>query len=101
MARHEDSHKLAERFGKTLFLTRRRACLSQEELAFYADLHRTEIGHLENGRRVARIDTLVKLAGVLEVATDDLLEGIVWVPRYENRPGGDFIVRSAGQRVDG
>lgn len=92
---------LACRFGETLFITRRRACLSQEELAFYADLHRTEIGHLENGRRIARIDTLVKLAGVLEVTGDDLLKGIVWVPRYERRPGGDFIIRRSGQRVDG
>jgi transcriptional regulator with XRE-family HTH domain len=77
MARHEDSYPLAKRFGKTLFLARRRACLSQEELALYAALHRTEIGHLENGRRVARIDTLVKLAGVLEVTADELLKGIV------------------------
>lgn len=92
---------LARRFGETLFLTRRRAGLSQEELALLADLHRTEIGLLENGRRVARIDTLVKLAGVLEVATDDLLKGIVWVPRYEERPGGDFIILRAGQRADG
>jgi transcriptional regulator with XRE-family HTH domain len=92
---------LARRFGETLFLTRRTLCLSQEELAFYADLHRTEIGLLENGRRIARIDTLVKLAGVLEVTSNDLLKGIVWVPRYEERPGGDFIVHGSGQRADG
>ncbi len=92
---------LARRFGETLFITRRRVCLSQEELALYADLHRTEIGRLENGRRVARIDTLVKLASVLEVTTDDLLRGIIWVPRYEHRPGGDFIIWRPGQKGDG
>ncbi len=86
---------LARRFGETLFITRRRAGLSQEELAFLADLHRTEIGHLENGRRLPRIDTLIKVARVLEVPPGDLLDGIDWVPRYEDRPGGSFIVRNA------
>ena len=44
---------------------RNRADLSQEELGVRASLHRTEIGLLERGMRVARIDTLIKLAGAL------------------------------------
>ncbi len=35
---------------------------------------------LERGIRLARIDTLVKLAGALEVSPNELLEGIAWVP---------------------
>lgn len=69
-----------ERFGANLKRERERAGISQEELSFMASLHRTEIGMLERGIRLPRIDTLVKLAGSLEVDPADLLEGIVWQP---------------------
>lgn len=59
---------------------------SQEELSVLASFHRTEISQLERGLRVARIDTLVKLAGSLEVCADELLVGIVW-ELGEARPG--------------
>jgi transcriptional regulator with XRE-family HTH domain len=71
---------VAERFGKNLVRCRRRAGISQEELGFRGDLHRTEIGMLERGLRLARIDTLIKLAGALEVSTDELLAGMHWQP---------------------
>jgi transcriptional regulator with XRE-family HTH domain len=46
-----------------------------------ASLHRTEIGLLERGARVPRIDTLVKLAAALGVRIDcSLLDGITWNP---------------------
>lgn len=94
----KDAHKEAAaiRFGETLFLTRRRAGLSQEELARNAGLHRTEIGNLEHGKRLPRIDTLIKLAGALEVPPGDLLKGMAWVPAHQ-RPGGHFIARGADQ----
>jgi len=57
---------------------RERAGLSQEELGFRASLHRTEIGMLERGHRIPRIDTLVKLASALAVPPGDLLDGIDW-----------------------
>lgn len=74
------SNAVAERFGKNLVRCRRRAGISQEELGFRGDLHRTEIGMLERGLRLARIDTLIKLAGALEVSTDELLAGMHWQP---------------------
>lgn len=77
---------VAERFGRNLFLARRRADLSQEQLAARAAVHRTEIGFLENAHRTARVDTLMKLAGALEVDPAVLLKGIVWQP-VENPPG--------------
>ena len=61
-------------------LYRKRANLSQEELGFRASLHRTEISQLERGVRLARIDTLVKLAGALSVPPGDLLKGMAWSP---------------------
>jgi len=78
--------KVGERFGRNLFMARRRAGLSQEALAARAGLHRTEISLLEHGERVPRIDTLMKLAGSLEVPVTDLLRRIEWLPG-ENFPG--------------
>lgn len=69
---------VSEKFGENLMLIRRRAKLSQEELGFRASLHRTEIGQLERGDRLPRIDTLVKLAGALSVPPGDLLKGVAW-----------------------
>ena len=71
---------IAGRFGENVMLARRRAGLSQEELGFKASLHRTEISQLERGARLARIDTVVKLAGALSVPPGDLLRGIAWAP---------------------
>jgi transcriptional regulator with XRE-family HTH domain len=84
--------EIATRFGKNLARCRKRANLSQEELSIRASLHRTEISQLERGLRLARIDTLVKLAGALGISVAELAEGIDW------RPGsatlGEFSVAS-------
>jgi len=78
---------VAERFGRNLLRLRKQAGLSQERLAMLAELHRTEVSMLERGIRVARIDTLVKLAGALSVTPGELLDGIAWQPG-SFRPGG-------------
>jgi transcriptional regulator with XRE-family HTH domain len=70
----------ATRFGQNLASRRRQAGLSQEELGVRASLHRTAVGQLERGERVARTDTLVKLAGSLAVEPEDLLTGLEWRP---------------------
>jgi transcriptional regulator with XRE-family HTH domain len=71
---------IAARFGDNLARCRRQADLSQDELGVRASVHRTEISQLERGLRVARIDTLIKLAGSLEVSPDELLAGLSWDP---------------------
>lgn len=77
---------IAKRFAANLLHERKRAGLSQETLAVRASLHRTQIGVLERGGRLPRIDTLVKLSGALGVMPNDLLAGISWRPS-ESRPG--------------
>jgi transcriptional regulator with XRE-family HTH domain len=72
--------EIATRFGRNLAGCRKRVGLSQEELGFRSSLHRTEIGMLERGVRLPRIDTLVKLAGALEIPPGELLEGLDWTP---------------------
>jgi transcriptional regulator with XRE-family HTH domain len=64
--------------------------MSQEELGALAGLHRTEIGMLEQGARLARVDTLMKLAGALGISPTVLLEGIKWLPGGEG--SGRFSV---------
>jgi len=69
---------VARQFGANLARIRRRAGLSQEEVAVRASVHRTEISHLERGLRIARVDTVAKLAGALEVDPGDFFVGVAW-----------------------
>ena len=86
------SQDCAAYFAANLRRCRRRADLSQEEVGRRSSLHRTEVGLLERGARVPRIDTLIKLAAALEVEPGELLAGIVWTPGETEvltaRPGG-------------
>ncbi len=87
--------EIAVRFGKNLLRARKRAGLSQEDVGFRASLHRTEIGMLERGTRLPRIDTLVKLAAAVEVEPGDLLEGLDWTAPPMPSIGA-FSVREVG-----
>lgn len=72
---------VARQFGTNLRIARRRADLSQEEVGVLASLHRTEVGLLERGARVPRIDTLIKIAAALGIRIDcALLNDITWTP---------------------
>lgn len=84
---------IATAFGRNLNRCRKRAGLSQEELAVRASLHRTEIGLLERGERLPRIDTAIKLAGALSVPPSELIEGIDWSPGSTSR--GSFSLDSS------
>jgi len=77
---------VAQRFGENLARCRKRAGMSQDDLAVRASLHRTHIGMMERGTRTVRIDTLIKLATALDVEPADLLDGIDWKPG-EASPG--------------
>lgn len=71
---------IAAQFGDNLIRCRKLADLSQDELSVRASVHRTEISQLERGLRIARIDTLIKLCGSLEVEPSELLVEIDWSP---------------------
>ena len=94
------SEEVATRFGRNLWRCRRRASLSQEELGARAGLHRTEIGMLEHGTRLARVDTLMKLAGALSISPMELLEGIHWTPGTASEGGFAISERSLRRRGD-
>ncbi len=47
--------------------------LSQEDLAFEANLHRTFVAHVERGARNISIDNIEKLASALKMQSHELL----------------------------
>jgi transcriptional regulator with XRE-family HTH domain len=81
---------VAERFAENLVRLRQGRRLSQEELAARASVHRTQISLMESGKRLPRLDTLIKLAGALEVEVPRLVEGIAWEPTVTH--SGQFDV---------
>ncbi|HVC06042.1 MAG TPA: helix-turn-helix transcriptional regulator [Solirubrobacterales bacterium] len=82
--------EIRQRFGLNLRRARQENGISQEELGFRCELHRTEISLLERGGREPRLGTIVKLAGALDTTPGELCAGIQWLPR----PGRLKISRS-------
>jgi transcriptional regulator with XRE-family HTH domain len=78
---------VSAQFGDNLLRTRQARRLSQESLAYLAGVSRAQISIIENGRRQPRIETVVRLAGALEVSPESLFEGIRWDLRT-----GEFVV---------
>ncbi|CDL87602.1 helix-turn-helix domain-containing protein [Xenorhabdus cabanillasii] len=62
-------------FAQRLRELRRQKGLSQSELGKLAELHYTHIGRFERGTSRPGSDTLKRLADVLDVTSDYLLEG--------------------------
>lgn len=70
-----------ERFAINLRKARSEAGVSQEELGYLCDLHRTEVSLLERAGREPRLATIVKLAGALKTTPSALCDGISWLPK--------------------
>jgi transcriptional regulator with XRE-family HTH domain len=70
-----------ERFAVNLRRARIEAGISQEELGYMCDLHRTEVSLLERAGREPRMATIVKLAGALKTTPKELCTGISWLPK--------------------
>jgi transcriptional regulator with XRE-family HTH domain len=71
--------ELKEAFGKVLKRFRTTKDISQENLAFDAELNRTYISMLERGERLPSLDTIFKLAKALECKPSEL---VARVERY-------------------
>jgi transcriptional regulator with XRE-family HTH domain len=70
--------------------------LSVAEVGRRAEMHRAHVNAILRGERMVRLDTLIKLAGALEVPPERLLEGVEWVPDGEG--GGEFRLEEGGGR---
>lgn len=84
-----DEMNVLQRFGHNLLRIRQARRLSQESLAEQAGIHRTQISLFETGQRQPLLETVIRLAGALEVPIPALLEGIAFAPRLG---GGRFLV---------
>jgi transcriptional regulator with XRE-family HTH domain len=93
---HTQAHlDLKRRFGDNLILLRDRVDISQKQIALRSGLHTTQIGLLERGQRMPRLDTIIKLAGALEVTPCDLLDGMTWrLSIYQGR--GTYVRSDTG-----
>lgn len=74
----EFAARLAEQTGRRVRRRRRAIEMSQPDLARRAGVSRSVIAMVEAGNRVARVDSLVRLAGGLIVSPSQLLTGIEW-----------------------
>lgn len=83
---------VTERFGENVRRLRVTINISQETLAFRADIHRTQISNFEGGSRMPRLDTLVKLAAALDVELPALLEGISYQRSPYAPSPGEFVI---------
>lgn len=63
-----------EKIGDTVRKHRTRLGLSQQDLAGDADMERSYISAVENGRKHIRVDTLVRLAQALNIKPGKLLD---------------------------
>lgn len=76
MIRGRDDFAL--RLGDNMRDSRQKAGLSQQDVAVRASMHRTAVSLLERGERIARTDTLVRIADSIGVSPVELLDGLRW-----------------------
>lgn len=69
--------------GDRLREARKRANLSQEELAHLSGLHRTYISLVERGGRNVTVLNLLSIAGVLGVDAGEIITGLFREPRIQ------------------
>jgi transcriptional regulator with XRE-family HTH domain len=70
----KDREKIAKAFGNALQQERKRAGLSQEELAFRAKVDRTFVSRAESGKRQPALTTVFLLAKALGIRPAGLIE---------------------------
>lgn len=63
--------------GKRIKELRNKLGISQEELAFRSEIHRTYIASLEVGKRNVSIETLEKVVDALEVSLSEFFNFII------------------------
>ena len=65
--------KILIAFGERVRQLRKEKGISQEELSFRADLHRTYIGMIERGEKNITLINIEKIAKALEISIDKLM----------------------------
>lgn len=90
--RRVSSEPLRDRLAQNLRRRRGEVGLSQEEVAFLADIAPDGLSNLERGLIVPRMDTFIRVAGALRATPGELAARIAWAPRVRIVRHGDFVV---------
>ena len=72
----EPGRSQRQAFADNVRRAREKVGLTQEQLAWAAGLHQTEIARIEGGRRNPGLDTIFKVARGLDVPPAELFSGI-------------------------
>jgi len=74
--RRRPMQEILQLLGRRIRSERQRKGLSQEGFAGTCGLHRTEMGLLERGKTIPRLDTLLIVSVHLELSVSEFLQGI-------------------------
>ena len=91
----EVTRRIAEQIGRRIRRRRRDQELSQETIAWRAEIHRTHMTLIEHGERLPRVDTLIKLAAAVGASPRELLDGLAW-EIGDGRPGRLVVTPTGG-----
>lgn len=69
-----ENREILLKFGQRIREIRKEKCLSQEELSFKADLHRTYIGMIERAEKNITLINIEKIANALSVDIKELFD---------------------------
>jgi transcriptional regulator with XRE-family HTH domain len=69
-----ENREILLKFGQRVRELRKEKKLSQEDLSYRADLHRTYIGMIERAEKNITIINIEKIANALEISVDNLLK---------------------------
>lgn len=67
-------NSVAEKFGQRVRELRNRKGISQEELAYRANVHRTYLGGIERGERNPALKNIAAIAKALDVSLRELFD---------------------------
>ena len=87
-----------KRIGAKIRHLRTEQKLSQDELAYRADLKRTNVGGVERGERNLGVLNLIAIARALDVAPATLLSDVPGVPSIRRGRGRNAVIATAGNR---
>lgn len=91
---------VAEQIGLNLRKIRRRADMSQDDLAGTSGVHRTQISLLERGERIPRLDTCIRILVSAEGDARCLVEGVGWQGPVRWGQDGWFTIVGLSGPVD-
>lgn len=82
-----DEVALKRRFGATVRKYRQRLAVSQEELAWRADMHRTYLADVERGVRNLSLSSIARLVGAIDVSLSSFFATLESLDLSAAKPG--------------